>query len=591
MSTGLSILGSGNLPSNLADAFVLSRVEIVLVLFAAALLLFVLLQRYGYRQSHRQQSSRLALGKRIAEFGERVAVTPLEAIDAAIVDGLNSIIELLDADRLCWYELNEDTSSLLQRYTACAAQPPLSPKMIPAGEIPFMAERLGLMQTVLIRTLEELPAEANTDRQFLQNLGVKSLLLIPSRFSPRKKGVLGLSSYSVERTWPEDSISQLAIASNIIGATLERKYAEEAGQESEDRFQYLFAQASIGIALETMEGRILEVNPAFCSMLGYTSDELRTLGCAHISHPDDEAVEMVLFAELRQGLRPNYRIEKRFFRKDGSQMWGQVSVSLLDRNHGSPPLIIGMVSDVTAQKTVEACLRQRDDELQRLAGHLIEAQEEERRRISRELHDDIGQRVALLSCELDLVHNSSKAQSRHEREAAVLPKVRKELDSIATGIHELSHELHSASLQCCGLKVALKDLCWKYSNNHHLEVELQAEHFDAKLPPDVALCLFRVAQEALANALKHSHTKKVFVTVDQDAEKVRLTVKDFGIGFDPGAQSGGIGLMSMRERLRFCGGLLSVTSAPNAGTEIAAEVAAPKKLAASASGGSSVLSN
>jgi len=331
-----------------------------------------------------------------------------------------------------------------------------------------------------------------------------------------------------------------------------------------------------------MEGRILEVNPAFCSMLGYSPEELLSSSCARISHPDDEEVEKLLFEELRQGLRPNYRLEKRFFRNDGSQMWGLVSVSLLNRNHGSPPLVIGMVSDVSAQKTAEACLYQRDQELQRLAGHLIEAQEEERRRISRDLHDDIGQRVALLACEIDF-ERRNKTVSRGERKPSVLPKLRKDLDCIATDIHKLSHELHSASLQCCGLKVALKDLCWKYSHNHHLEIDLHTERLDPKLPPDVALCLFRVAQEALANVLKHGNTKKVLLSVVQDSRKVCLTVKDFGVGFDPSVQTGGIGLMSMRERLRFCGGLLTVKSAPKQGTEIAAEVVAVKKMAATAS--------
>jgi PAS domain S-box-containing protein len=445
-----------------------------------------------------------------------------------------------------------------------------------------MAETLARHEVVALQELKDLPPHARADAETLHELGLKSLLLIPSSYSPVRKGVLGLAYYSAHQTWAEESVHQLAIVANIIGATVERKYAQTASQESEERFRYLFAQASIGIALETMEGRILEVNPAFCSMLGYSPEELLSSSCARISHPDDEEVEKLLFEELRQGLRPNYRLEKRFFRNDGSQMWGLVSVSLLNRNHGSPPLVIGMVSDVSAQKTAEACLYQRDQELQRLAGHLIEAQEEERRRISRDLHDDIGQRVALLACEIDF-ERRNKTVSRGERKPSVLPKLRKDLDSIATDIHKLSHELHSASLQCCGLKVALKDLCWKYSHNHHLEIDLHTERLDPKLPPDVALCLFRVAQEALANVLKHGNTKKVLLSVVQDSRKVRLTVKDFGVGFDPSVQTGGIGLMSMRERLRFCGGLLTVKSAPNQGTEIAAEVVAVKKMAATAS--------
>lgn len=552
----------------------------LVLLIVGTLLLLILLQRNWYKRSRAHEAWCHALVKRISQFGERLAASPIDGVDKAIVEGLNTIIEVVDCDRICWYEVEEGSSVLLHKYTAAARQATPSPKSVPPDKMPFLAERLARHEVIVLNDLNELPLHARVDSQFLHSLGVKSLLLIPSSYSPRKKGVLGLSSYSHQVIWPEESINQLAIAANIIGATLERKYSQEVGQESEGRFRYLFAQASIGIALETMEGRILEVNPAFCSMLGYSPEELLSSSCASISHPDDEEVERVLFDELRRGLRPSYSLEKRFFRKDGSQMWGQVSVSLLNVNHGSAPLIIGMVSDITAQRTVEARLYQRDQELQRLAGHLIEAQEQERRRISRDLHDDIGQRIALLACEIDL--GRKKSSGRSEREPTLLPKLRKELGAIATDIHKLSHELHSASLQCCGLKVALKDLCSKYSRNHHLDIDLQTEKLDLKLPPDVALCLFRVTQEALTNVLKHGQTKKVLVKAIQDSEKVRLVVKDSGAGFDPSVQSGGLGLMSMRERLRFCGGMLYVKSSPGHGTEIVAEVAAAKKLAVAA---------
>jgi len=579
----LRILSPGAITVTFAANLFLLRADLLFALLVIGLLLLLmLLQHRWYKQAGDRQARQHGLGKRVSEFAERLAVSPLERVDSAIVEGLDSIIGLVGADRICWYEVEEDSAALLHRYTTSTRNAPPSLKCIPSQKIPFIAEKLARHEAVALQKVSHLPTHAHVDTELLHSLGLKSLLLIPSNYSPHRKGVLGLAYYSMHHAWAEESIHQLAIVANIIGATLERKYAQTASQESEERFRYLFAQASIGIALETMEGRILEVNPAFCSMLGYSPEQLLSTRCARISHPEDEEVEKLLFEELRQGLRPSYRLEKRFFRNDGSQMWGLVSVSLLNRNHGSPPLVIGMVSDVSAQKTAEACLYQRDQELQRLAGHLIEAQEEERRRISRDLHDDIGQRIALLACEIDFERRSRTAP-RSERKPSVLPKLRKELDSIATDIHKLSHELHSASLQCCGLKIALKDLCWKYSHNHHLEIDLHTEKLDPKLPPDVALCLFRVAQEALANALKHSGTKRVDVNVVQDSKKVRLTVKDYGVGFDPSFQTGGIGLMSMRERLRFCGGMLTVRSTPNEGTEVAAEVVAVKRMAAVAS--------
>jgi len=536
------------------------------------------------RQDRKLLARQSALGKQIAEFWEDLTRRPPESVEAGIQSGLQGIARVADADRICWYELDERSGELCRLFTTARGErAPASPALVTRGQFPYIAAILARSERVILRGLEDLPAEANPDRRLLEHLGVKSLLLIPSNCRGEKqKGVLGLTSCSERGTWTEDFIYQLGCIANIIGAILERHIADEAAQESEKRFQYLYEQASIGIAIETVEGRILHVNPAFCAMIGYKEEELRSLSCGRISHPDDEAVESVLFEELRQGARPSYSIEKRFFRKDGSILWGQVSVSLLNQNHGREPLVIGMVSDVTAQKTAEAHLRQRDQELQKLTGHLLEAQEEERRRISRELHDDIGQRVSLLACELDWAARD-RAPLKGRSESALLREVHKQLDEIATDIHKLSHELHSASLQHCGLEVALRDLCDKYSNNHRLEIELRTQGLELKMPPDVTLCLYRVAQEALANALKHSFTKKVLVRVSQDSEKVRLTVKDHGVGFDPGVYSGGIGLTSMRERLRMGGGVLRVSSTPGLGAEIVAELpltAKPKAMAA-----------
>ncbi len=534
-------------------------------------------------QSEKHESRLYALGKHISVFAERLAVSPPERVHTTISEGLKAIIELVDADRICWYEVDAESETLLHKYTGCVREAPLSPKNIPAGKMPYMAQHLGQHEVVVLRELNDLPPAGCADRQFLEGLGVKSLLLIPSSYSQLRKGVLGVSSYSVEVIFPEETINQLAIAANIIGATLERMYAQTATQESEHRFQCLFAQASVGIALETMDGRILEVNPAFCSMIGYSAEELLNTTCSNLTHPDDEKIEKVLFEELRVGLRPSYSMEKRFFRKDGNVMWGHINVSLLNTNHGSPPLVIGTVSDITAQKMAEASLSQRDRELQLLAGRLIEAQEEERCRISRELHDDIGQRVALLTSEVGVVSQVSLSAQK-ENAPVLFPKLHKELSAIATDIHELSHELHSARLQYCGLKVALKDLCLKYLNHHQLEVDLYTENLDPNLSPDVALCLYRVAQEALANVLKHGQTSQVFLRVIVDSDKVRLTIKDLGAGFDTSVHSGGIGLVSMRERVHFSGGLFSVKSAPNQGTEIAVEIAVAKKLAATSNG-------
>jgi PAS domain S-box-containing protein len=559
---------------------VLSRISIL-----AAPLFAVVANARQERNTAKVLIRRYALGKRIVKFWEDLVTRPPESMDEGIRRGLKSILQVAVADRISWCEIDEGGGELLRLFAVDRnANAPALPAVVPLTQIPFISQALLRTERVILRELEDLPVAGETDRQLLEQLGVRSVVIVPSNYQgTKRKGALALTSYTEKGTWTEEFIEQLACLANIIGAVLERQITLEASQKSDARFQLLFEQASIGIVIETAEGQMLHVNPAFCGMIGYTEQELLNSTCERISHPDDEELERPLFEELRQGIRSSYVIEKRFYRKDGSILWGQVSVFLLKQNQGLNPIIIAIVSDVTAQKAVEDSLRRRDQELQHLAGQLITAQESERGRISRELHDDIGNRMAMVACEMEVLQRSLSARSLKNGRNR-LQELKKVVDQLATDIHNLSHELHSSSLQHCGLGVALKALCNNYAEKHAVKIDLAVRGLDPKLAEDASLCLFRVAQEALANALKHSLSKRILVEASQDSGKVRLCVKDFGIGFNPAAATNGIGLTSMRERLRICGGVLRVSSTPNLGAEIVAELPVPAKTQAAMAG-------
>ena len=354
----------------------------------------------------------------------------------------------------------------------------------------------------------------------------------------------------------------------------EHKFALGALAESENRFRQLFEQAPVGVALESLEGKLTIVNPAFCSMFGYTEAELHEMSCVQLSHPDDLGAEAPLFRELCAGTRASYQIDKRFFRKDGTTMWGRVGVSLLKPQDGSQPFIIGMLKDISL-------LKLRDQELVTLTGRLIEAQEDERRRISRELHDDIGQQAAAIAADSCVLR---EALSRGARDSAntMADTVSQLAGELATSIHKLSHELHSSRLQYLGLGSALKDLCDKIAAQHHLAIDLSVDCQIDRLPEPVELCMFRIAQEALTNVVKHSGASTVFVKVSVHGKVISLCVADDGIGFDAGAASAGIGLTSMRERLRLVGGELFINSSPDSGTELIAQINLPVRKSAAA---------
>jgi len=351
----------------------------------------------------------------------------------------------------------------------------------------------------------------------------------------------------------------------------ETKEAQAERIKSEKFFQALCQETSIGIALEDLEGHILFANPALCSMLGYTTEELRDMSCSAFSHPEDQKQEGPLFHQLCAGLIDHYKLDKRFIRKGGSQIWGHVSISLLDARYRTAPLVIGMVQDISEKKATEEQLRTSERSLRDVASRLMQAQEIERQRIGRELHDDIGQRFALLTIQLERLHQDL-LKARQEAHSWTALRLCKSAEELATDIHELSHELHSSKLRHLGLPAALKELARKTSSQQDLRVDFHAGPLPKNLSPELAMCLFRVGQEALCNVIKHSQTRNVEMDVTRTNGRIVLKIKDFGIGFEPEVSASGIGLSTMRERLRMFGGNLLVNSSPGKGTEIIAEV-------------------
>jgi signal transduction histidine kinase len=204
-----------------------------------------------------------------------------------------------------------------------------------------------------------------------------------------------------------------------------------------------------------------------------------------------------------------------------------------------------------------------------LAGKLLRAQDHERENIARELHDDISQRIALLSVNLDQLHKGFSPEMDKER--SLTSALLHDAESLATDIHDLSHQLHSSTLRHMGLQVALKALCRNATRQHHIDVELQCGNVSA-ISQEADLCLFRVAQEALNNAVKHGKAKRVEILLHMGDQAVCMKVRDTGAGFDPGVTSDGLGLVSMQERLRFLGGKVQVKSKTGVGTEVIAEL-------------------
>jgi PAS domain S-box-containing protein len=236
--------------------------------------------------------------------------------------------------------------------------------------------------------------------------------------------------------------------------------------------------------------------------------------------------------------------------------------------------VVSIVRDITARKRTETALQDREIELRstvernrHLAGRLIAAQEGERHRIARELHDDLSQKLAMLS--IDLTQLGSAAAARDGDLAVRVQRISDRITEISSDVHHLSHRLHPARLQALGLIPALAALCRDTSRQHRTLVDFKYDDLRERIDPDLALCLYRVTQEALHNVVRHSGADHATVRLHHRGEQVSLLVADDGAGFALRDREGmGLGLVSMRERVMFLGGTLAIETAPGRGTQV-----------------------
>jgi len=316
-----------------------------------------------------------------------------------------------------------------------------------------------------------------------------------------------------------------------------------------------------GVAMLDREMRYLQVSDRWCA--DYSLDSSQVLGRLHYELCPDVPQR---WKEMhRRGLEgETLRAEEdRWEREDGTNKW----VCWEIRPWMTPTGIVGGIlifaEDITHRKLLEHAISE-------MSQKLIVSQELERTRIARELHDDIGQRLALLATELAQLQQDYPGLNPEG--CGRMVELRKQTAEIVTDVQSLSHELHSSTLDYLGLAAALRSFSKEFGEHQKMEIDFQSQDLTNSLAPDVSLCLLRVLQEALHNSVKHSGVKRVEVRVWETSEQIELTVRDFGVGFETAKESRGLGLISMQERLKLVKGELSIESHTNCGTTIRARV-------------------
>jgi len=351
----------------------------------------------------------------------------------------------------------------------------------------------------------------------------------------------------------------------IIGLLWQRARNRKADlrlRESEKRFRLMADTTPALIWMCDSKGAITYLNDRRIDftgpgVAGYSGD-----AWSAFIHPDDV---QVLQATKKRALeqKKEFSREYRLLRHDGVYRWMLDIAAPRVNGDGSFAGFVGSAADITDQKLAQ-------EALEKVGGRLIEAQEEERSRIARELHDDICQRLALLSMELEQANRGSNGSAG----SAKIEEIRRHCAQIASDVQALSHKLHSSKLEYLGLAAAIRSFCREFSQQHDVSVQFTDENVPNALPRDISLSLFRVTQEALQNALKHSGVREYSVTLWGSESDVQLEVSDRGAGFDAerAKLDRGLGLVSMQERVHLVRGTFTIESTGSNGTRILVRV-------------------
>ena len=403
------------------------------------------------KQAEEALGERLQFEQLLSDLSARFVNLPPDRVDSEIENELRQVLEFFRVDRCSLLRLVPGKASWQITHTASSGNVPTRPAGVelPSSLYPWAYEKLAEKHEVMsVSRLDDLPAEANVDRQTCIKWNIRSYVNIPILIGESVTHIIHISSVESERVWPEQLFPRLRLLGEIFVNVLERKRTEEA---------------------------------------------------------------------IREG---------------------------------------------------ERILRQNERDLRRLAGRLISAQEEERSRLARELHDDIVQRLAVFAIDVGKLEQQLPDPAAPIRE--VLHEITKDIINISQDVHNLSRQLHPSILDDLGLIKAVEAECTSFSRREGIEIVFNHENIPRVIPKHVSLSLYRIIQEGLRNISKHACAEHISVSLKGLDHEVLLSVRDDGIGFDRAEvkENPGLGLSSMRERARLIQAEFSIQSQPEKGTVI-----------------------
>lgn len=516
--------------------------------------------------------NRLQFETLISDVFSRFINLPAGEVDREIEDALRRVCETLGVDLAVLWQWSLASPAVLSPTHVYCARDELRPsEPMRQEQVPWSQAQLLMGRTIAISSLEDIPAEAAVDREFCRLHGIKSVLCLPlSLRGGQTFGALGLNALQAKRDWPDTVVTQLQLVAQVFTNALARQRHELLLQRSEARLTAGTELASLAFyQVDYDEGSTYFDDRAY-DLFGIPQD--RSAGLQVLEfwmgnlHPGDRQSVQDTRERLHSGKVDQVSMEYRYLHPGRGEMWIHHLARIAMRDAtGRPVKVFGVLRDITATKRAEEALRD-------LSGRLIQAHEEERALLARELHDDVTQRLAVLAIEVGRTELAAPVGPHAE----AMGSIRAELIRLSEDIHSLAYQLHPSVLEELGLVEALRAECERRARQGRLDLTADLEPLPAAVGKEAALCLFRVAQEALTNVARHAGTRAAIVTLRNMDDGLLLAVRDHGAGFDPELERERmhLGLASMRERVQLVNGTLDIESAPGRGTAIIAWVPA-----------------
>jgi len=547
---------------------------VLLCLIETLLVLGLLWQRARRRKVEQSLRQRLTFETLCSELSADFVNLPEEQIASVVERSLGRIAEFLKVERITLYEFTQGGSEFTKAFSWCHQGFPPAPETVDPNQFPWLRNHVSCDVVLLIADASALPEEASNEREQLLNQGFMSAAAVPLAAGGEIIGFMSFVSTIRRAPWAKDEVEQLRVFGEIFSSALRRVRIQSALRESEERFRLMASTAPVLIWMSGTDRLCTYVNKSWLDFTGRTLESELGNGWSEGVHPEDLSRCLDTYTRALDR-REEFRMEYRLRRHDGEYRW-MLDIGVPRFNpKGSFVGYIGSAIDVTDHKKAE-------DALSGVSGRLIEAQEEERRFIARELHDDMSQRVALLAIEVQKLEDTLPQSSPALRSQTA--EISKRTLEISKEVQSLSHRLHSSKLDLLGVVAAMKGFCNELKAKQEVEINFAHSAVPQSLSRDISLCLFRVFQEALRNAVKYSGVRHFEANLRGVPGAILLTVRDSGVGFnvEEVMKDHGIGLISMRERVSLVKGTISIASKPTAGTEINVRIPVTHQMSAGA---------